>query len=84
MKLTLAKITVCENDSLCLTLREMKSCALGSQKIKGSKAYLFFTPNTPLAEGEEVDINLDDFVQEEKSSILEDGTKVSHIRLWLK
>jgi hypothetical protein len=84
MKLTLAKITVCENESLCLTLREMRTSVLGSQRVKGSKAYLFFTPNTPLEVGEEVEIDLEDYVQEERSSTLEDGTEVSHIRLWLK
>jgi hypothetical protein len=62
----------------------MRTSVLGSQRVKGSKAYLFFTPNTPLEVGEEVEIDLEDYVQEERSSTLEDGTEVSHIRLWLK
>lgn len=84
MILTVSKVTECESGSICLTLREMKTSPLGAQVIKGSKAYLFFTPNTPLCEGEQVDIDLTNYTQEEKSSELSDGTKVSHIRLWIK
>ena len=94
--LTVSKVTECfnvvdgeqvPNGNHCIVLQEHKTCVLGSQKVKDSMTYLFFTPSTTAVVGDKFDLDLSEqgpFKLELKEDVLEDGTPVKHTKLWLK
>ena len=85
MKLTVSKITATENNSFCVTLKQCKTSVLGTQKVKDATAYIYFSLILPTyAEGEELDITLSDFEQEDHSWTNADGDECHVIRLWEK
>ena len=71
----------------CLKLQTVKTCSLGSQRVKNSMTYLFFTPTTEAEVGSVHQLNLTPegpFDLKVMEKVLEDGTPVSHTRLRLK
>ena len=93
--LTVTSITPCyrtETDGTqthigeCLKLQEVNTCVLGSQRVKGSMTYLFFTPTTDVKIGEVHQLDLSDngpFKLDVQTSTI-NGVEVKTTKLWLK